>query len=318
MSSAKLRLRLLWHPQAQFAGYLMAERLGLAARRGIDLSCVPVDFSLGPIDAVLGGDCQMAVASPSHIVESADRDALAFILAIQQRSPLVYPVRRGSGVEAVAQLKGRKVAVWPGGEDLELCWMLAKSGLDPSDVERIPMGDTVTPFVAGVVDCAQMTCYHELHEMEHKGVGLEDVMLFRADQLGASLIKDGIVARRDWLETNPEVAQSAVDAFLEGWTIAFAEPSRAIEVCAAARPDMTRQAHERQLADIRDLSLIDATQSHGLGYPEPGHLARAIEALEVLGQGIEGAEVSKFVDPRFWRAAPEAFRSREWPSSPSM
>ncbi len=47
-----------------------------------------------------------------------------------------------------------------------------------------------------------------------------------------------------------------------------------------ARPDMSAEDQRRQLADIRALSLVNATLSHGLGYPDPQHVERAIEAIE--------------------------------------
>jgi NitT/TauT family transport system substrate-binding protein len=137
-----VRLRLLWFPQAQFAGYLLAQHRGIAAALGIALECVPIDFKLGPIDAVLSGDCDLAVASPAHLVESKAPAELVMLLAVQQMSSLIYGARRANGIASFADLRGKRVGVWPGGEDLELRWALRRSGVDAATVTFVPVNDT--------------------------------------------------------------------------------------------------------------------------------------------------------------------------------
>ena len=304
-----VRIRLLWHPQAQFAGYHVAEHLKLAD--GVTLTCEGMRPGKGPIAAVLDGDVEMAVASPSHLIEASKPDALVVVLAIQQESPLVYPVRRSSGIRRLADLACRKVGVWPGGEDLEFRWMLRKAGVSERDVTRVPLADTVEAFEAGAVDCAQMTTYHELHVAEH-ALGRDLLHLFSAADWGASLLKDGLVVRKDWLARNRGAAQAAVDAILEGWTMAFSDPDTTLDVCVKVRSDMTRTEHAQQLSDIRSLSLQGATLTHGLGFPDPQHAVRALEALH----DVEGRRLSltaaDIVDTTLWERAPERWRGRSW------
>jgi len=304
-----VRLRLLWHPQAQFAGYLVAQHAGLAAERGIALDCVPLDFSLGPIDAVLSGNCAFAVASPAHVVESRAPQDLVMLLALQQTTSLVYPARRGAGIASAAELAGKRIAVWPGGEDLELRWMLQRAGVAPGAVTLVPAGDTVAALVDGAVDAAQMTTYHEIFELEHAVGSLEPFAMLHASDHGAALLKDGLFAHRRLVDEQPELVQAMVDAVLAGWTRAFADPVETVELCCALRPDLDRAHHERQLGAIHALALTGATRTHGLGYPDPAHVAAALAArAEVDGHTIDGDPAS-FVDDRFWHAAPAAVRA---------
>ena len=101
-----------------------------------------------------------------------------------------------------------------------------------------------------------------------------------------------------------------IDAILEGWTLAFTDPSAAVAACIAARPDMSEAEHRRQLADIRALAMTGATRSQGLGYPDPLQVARAAEALSAVHGDRGGPAPEGASDVRFWVAAPEAFRSR--------
>jgi NitT/TauT family transport system substrate-binding protein len=298
-----LRLRLLWKRQAQFAGWLLAERLGLARERGLDLLCEEPDFAVPPVEAVLQGLADACIASPSHLLESREPRALRFVLAIQQASPLAYPVRRGEGMRGAADLAGRRVAVWPGGEDLELRWMLRRAGIEPEQVERVPAADTTALFRAGEVASCQVTTYHELHALAG-----QDIDILRAADLGADLLKDGLIV--------PAVmpagtVQTLVEAGLTGWTQAFADPELAVRVCAHTRPDMSAAEHRRQLADIRILVAHGATRTYGLGYPDPAHMERAARAMRELGEPAPPDPLA-LVDTGYWQAAPAALRA-PWP-----
>ena len=304
-----IRIRLLWHKQAQFAGYLLAEELGLARGKGVEIRCEGLDFSCKHVASILTGVSEMAVASPAHILESAAPERLRWLMTVQQVSPLVYPARRSSGVNALADLAGKSVGVWPGGEDLEFRWLLAGAGVAPGAVARVQMPDTVGPFLRGEIASGQMTSYHELHQVEAE-VPPGDLVVFSGRETGRSVLKDGLVADAALVAEKPEVVQAVVDAVLEGWTIAFDDPDRAVAACLRARPDVSRAEHARQLADIRALSLTGATLAEGLGCPDPAHLAAAARAI----REVEGHEPATegVLDDRFWKAAPAAFRRRDW------
>jgi NitT/TauT family transport system substrate-binding protein len=303
-----VRLRLLWHPQPQFAGYLVAQHDGPAAERDLALECVPVDFSLGPIDAVLTGDCDFAVASPAHLIESRAPHDLVMLLAIQQTSSLMYGVRRDAGIARAADLVARKIAVWPGGEDLELRWMLHRAGVPAGAATLVPALDTVAALLDDKVACAQMTTYHEVFELEHRAHSLEPYRFLAAAENDAALLKDGLFARRDWIAAHRATAQRVVDAVLDGWTRAFDAPEAAIDRCVALRPDLSRAHQTAQLDAIRALAMTGATHTHGLGYPDARHVDAALRAVrEVEGRTIAG-QGADFVDASFWEAAPAALR----------
>ncbi|MGB3831056.1 MAG: ABC transporter substrate-binding protein [Mesorhizobium sp.] len=146
------------------------------------------------------------------------------------------------------------------------------------------------------------------HGMSSKKLGAGAVKTFSAKDTGCSVLKDGLVVSTRFAEADRQVVQAVVDAILEGWTIAFQEPERAIAVCLEARPDMSEAEHRRQLADIRALALTGATLTEGLGYPDPTHVEQAARAIaEVEGHVVD---TSSILDLSFWQAAPEGFRAR--------
>jgi NitT/TauT family transport system substrate-binding protein len=307
-----VRIRLMWFPQAQFAGYHLAEQRELGRSEGVRIVCAPIDFNDPGIDALLDGWVEMAVLSPSHLLESRSSRDLRFIATIQQTSALAYPARRSAGIRTPKDLAGKRVGVWPGGEDLEFRWMLTRCGAQVDRVARLPFADTAAAFLEGKVDCAQMTVYHELAHVEH-ALGAGEVVTLKAADHGAALVKDGLIARSDWLQANPELAQAAVNAILEGWTIALTDEAAALDACAAARSDVSREVHREQLAAIRKLALQGATRARGLGYPDLRHVEDALAALNGTGERIDVQADEVWTD-RFWRAAPQRWRSPQWPS----
>ncbi|MBJ2150198.1 ABC transporter substrate-binding protein [Paracoccus sp. IB05] len=304
-----ISIRLLWHKQAQFAGYLLAEELGLAEKNGVRIRCQGLDFACKHVNAIFEGQADMAVASPAHLLESRDPAALRWLLSIQQQSPLVYPARKSDGIATLADLAGRRAGVWPGHEDLELRWMLHRAGVADDAVTRIPMPDTVAPFLAGETATGQMTSYHELHVVEET-IPHDELVIFDGRASGTQILKDGLIVPASLVEAEPEIVQAVVDAVLEGWTIAFDDPERAIAACLRARPERSHAEESAQLAAIRALSLTGATLTEGLGFPDPAHMEAAARAM----REVEGAapDTAGLRDPRFWQAAPTVFRSASW------
>ena len=308
----EVRLRLLWHPQPQFAGVLIAQHCGLASERGVELDCQSLDFDEGPIDAVLSGNADLCIASPSHLFESQNPEALTFLLSFQQKSPLVYVARRDHGIARINDLSGKRIAVWPGGEDLELRWMLQRAGISLESIELVPTSDTVGVLLANEVSCAQMTNYSEYHEFIDLGGEPDSMQHFRAEDNGTDLLKDGLIARRDWIYENPQRAQLVVDCLLEGWTQALGNREAAVALCMKVRPEMNELHHTMQYDDIRSLILTGATLKHGLGFPDSEHMVRAVNAVsEVDGRSLKGRPES-YVAADYWHNAPAHFRSSNW------
>ncbi len=125
-------------------------------------------------------------------------------------------------------------------------------------------------------------------------------------------MKDGIIARRDWLEADRDRAQAVVESLLEGWTQALKDQDETLALCQKIRPDMDAAHQAQQFKDIRSLILTRATLEQGLGYPKAEHVVRAARALrEVEGREMKESAES-FIASEFWDAAPRSLRSTSW------
>lgn len=308
----KIRLRLLWFPQAQFIGALLAEHRDFASRRGYQLECQPVDFSEGPVSAILSGNADLCIASPSHMLESSEPESLVFLLTFQQLGSCVYLARKDHDIDKIRCLAGKRIAVWPGSEDLELKWMLSKAGVPLSDIEFVPTVDTVQMLMDGQVSCAQMTTYNEYLKFLKLGGDESTVLTLHARDYDADLIKDGVVALKSWVESDTVRAQAVVESLLAGWTHALHHQSDAIDLCKQIRTDVEEEHHRMQYSEIKKLIASGATNSHGLGFPHTDHLKKAATAVSDVESGQFDFDVSRLVDTQYWQAAEPSLRQTAW------
>src|SRR5438477_5420979 len=132
----KVTLQLKWVPQAQFAGYYAAQDLGYYKAECLEVTIRPGGLNIEPEDVVGKGEAQFGIAWQPGMLAARDRGApLTAIAQVFQYSGMRLVSWKESGIRSASDLKGRKVAVWLGGNELELLATLAKHGLDPkSDV----------------------------------------------------------------------------------------------------------------------------------------------------------------------------------------
>src|SRR5712691_8405184 len=101
-----LVLQLKWLPDAQFAGYFVAEAKGFYRDAGLDVTIRPGGPDINPSQVLASGGADVAV------------DWLASALAARDR-----------GVRRPADLKGKTLAVWFAGNEFPFLAWMAKLGL---------------------------------------------------------------------------------------------------------------------------------------------------------------------------------------------
>ena len=307
-----VRLRLLWYPQAQFIGPLMAQHSDIASKYDFQLECQPIDFDEDPISAVLNGNAELCVASPSHMFDSGHADKLIFLLTLQQESPVLFLARKDQGISDIHSLSGHRIAVWPGNEHLELLWMLKKSGMSLDEVEFISTADTVSPLLEGKVSCTQVTTFNEYFDFLNRGGDPDSVVHLAPSDFGADLIKGGIIARRDWIEENRDLAERVISSLLHGWTRSLENQEEALKLCLQLRPDLSEEHHLHQLREVRKLAISGATRDRGLGYPDIKHIERAAQAMEEIFGHSATCQLEDYVSDELWMAASEDLRRTDW------
>src|SRR3989454_4528142 len=114
----KVTLQLKWVTQAQFAGYYAAKAKGLYAAEGLDVTIRPGGPDIVPEQVVAGGGAQFGIDWLPSLLAARDKGApLVNVAQIFASSAMRQLAFTSSGIKSVADLRGRRVAVWFGGNE---------------------------------------------------------------------------------------------------------------------------------------------------------------------------------------------------------
>ena len=144
-----------------------------------------------------------------------------------------------SGIKTPADLKGRKVAVWFGGNEFELLATLAKYKLDRNkDVTLVQQPFDMNLLLQKQVDAAAAMTYNEYKQVLDGGVKPEDLVVIDFNAEGTAMLEDGIFARADWLRTrkNKEIAARFLRASLKGWELCRDKPAECVDIVLKESP----------------------------------------------------------------------------------
>ena len=221
-------VQLKWVTQAQFAGYYAALDQGYYEDEGLDVTIRPGGPDIVPEQVVLGGQAEFGLNWLDNTLATRDQGGeIINIAQVYTRSGMTEITWKDSGIDDIAELEGKKVGVWLGGNEHKLFAALTKNGIDPQqDVEVVAQPFDMNLFVNREVDAAAAMTYNELAqvlEQENPDTGelytLDDLNVFLMSDLGTGALEDGVFVREDWIsdEANQDTAVRFLKASFKGW-----------------------------------------------------------------------------------------------------
>jgi NitT/TauT family transport system substrate-binding protein len=216
-----------WQPQAQFAGFYVAQEKGIYRKYGIDLTILRGGPESPSLEALVRGKADFVTLFLSTgIQQRAKGIRLVNIGQIVQKSGFILVAKKTSGIKQPKDLNGKKVSIWP---DFQLQPMafFRKYGLT---VETVPQAETLNLFLRGGVDVASAMWYNEYHLLLNSGMSNDELTTFFFDKYGLNFPEDGIYCLEETLKRNREKCCNFVKATLEGWRYAFQHPDEALDI----------------------------------------------------------------------------------------
>ena len=114
----EVRLQLKWLAQAQFAGYYAARDLGFYEAEKLRVAIRPGGPDLASEKVVADGGAEFGIDWLPGLLAARDHGLpLVNIAQIFASSGLRQIAFRASGIQGVPDLRGRRVAVWLGGNE---------------------------------------------------------------------------------------------------------------------------------------------------------------------------------------------------------
>ncbi|KAA9005782.1 ABC transporter substrate-binding protein [Paenibacillus spiritus] len=293
----KVKLQLKWVPQAQFAGYFVALDKGYYKDEGLDVEILPGGPDIVPEQQVAGGTADIGVDWVASLLTSQEQGMpLVQIAQIYQKSGLVLVSKKSVNISAPADLKGKKVGNWMGGNEFELLALFDKYKLDPNkDLKFTKQGFTMDQFLGGELDAASAMTYNEYQVVLESGIKPEELNVIDMNAEGVAMLEDNLFANSDWLKDNKETAAKFVRASLKGWKEAIADPEAAVDiVMKQAEEGSTNREHQlKMMEEVAKLIQPEGFDASKLGYTDEAAFKQTAEIAHQFGVIKEEADVSK-------------------------
>lgn len=214
-----------WTPQAQFAGYYVAQELGFYKDAGIDLEIVHPNSTESALSRIRQNQSHFTTIQLCQAMEIIDSGMpLVNILQTSMNNALVIVSRNGQNP---AKQKGIRVGTWSVGFDQIALAMSLKEDLN---YQWIRFANSINLFLAGAIDATLAMSYNEYYLLKQSGVEVTEENTYRFCDHNYNVQEDGVYVKPDFYEKNKEVAHRFAEASKRGWIYCAEHPDEALEI----------------------------------------------------------------------------------------
>ena len=222
---------MLWLPQAEFAGFYLAQEMGFFEREGLRVRIDhPTTLGGDPLASLENGEADFAVNwLPPSLQRAAGNGKFVNVMQILQSCALVLIGRKSEGILKPSDLSGKRIGLWfpPSVREPFLCYFRKEKILDVELQRVISPVDLLlfrcTPAIGGVE-------YDECCKLYLSGVNRNEVSIFRLSDAMPDLADDGLYCLEKTWKESPELCRKVRRAVMAGWKAAFADKEQALRI----------------------------------------------------------------------------------------
>jgi NitT/TauT family transport system substrate-binding protein len=262
----KVTLQLKWVTQAQFAGYYAAAAQGYYKQAGLDVNIKVGGPNITPETVVVGGGADLGLDWLPNLFATDEKGGnLVSVSQVFARSGMTEITWKSSGINTIAQMKGKKVGVWCCGNQPELYAALTKNGIDPNNSKDVTIFNQpfdMTAFLSKQIDAAAAMTYNELAqvlETKNPATGqlykLSDLNVFKMAGAGTGMLEDNIFTTSKWLSstTNQDTLVKFLKASYQGWIFCRDHEPACVNIVLKNGPTLGKGHQTWQLNEIDKL-----------------------------------------------------------------
>ncbi|RFB78638.1 ABC transporter substrate-binding protein [Methylovirgula sp. 4M-Z18] len=278
----KVTLQLKWVTQAQFAGYYVAKDKGFYKDAGLDVTIKPGGPDVAPPQVIAGGGADVVVDwMPSALASREKGVPLVNIAQPFKRSGMELTCRAETGIKAPADLKGRTLGVWFGGNEYPFLSWMSKLGLktdgSAAGVKVLKQGFNVDPILQKQADCISTMTYNEYWQIIDGGIPADKLVVFKYEDQGVATLEDGLYVMEDKLKDPAFVDKMArfVKASMKGWTWAREHEKEAAQIVL----DNDSTGAQTEKHQVRMMSEINKLTAGSTGALDKADYERTVKIL---------------------------------------
>ncbi len=280
-----LTLQLKWVPQAQFAGYYVAQAKGFYRDAGLDVTIKPGGPDVNPSQLIAGGGADVIVDwMPSALAAREKGVPLVNIAQVFEHSGMELTCRRDSGIKTPADFPGKTLGVWFSGNEYPfLAWMsklkLATTG-GPTGVAVLKQGFNVDPLLQKQAACISTMAYNEYWQLIDAKMKPEQLVVFKYEAEGVATLEDGLYTTEAKLADKAMADRLSrfVKASMQGWSYAIAHQDEAVRI-VLQNDTAGVQTEGHQARMMAEVAKLIPGGAHGLGYLDEAAYNRTVAEL---------------------------------------
>ena len=282
-SLQKFKFNLGWKVEATAAGFLLAQQRGYYKDAGLDVTIDTGNGSAAAIGLVGSGAYDCASADLATMIEFNAHNPAARLAAVAIQydlNPNAIIVRKDGPIKAPADLAGKSILGQPFNASRKLFPAFAKAqGFDPTGVkwENVTPDIGDTRFVKGDFDASAYFYFTGLLNLQARGMGPEQLTVFRFSDHGMKSYGNGLVANGRSMEQQ-DALRGFVKATTRGWVDAIADPKAGAAAVKAREPLANEAIEYARLQLIVDGSMkTPDTRTHGWGGATPARMQATLD-----------------------------------------
>jgi NitT/TauT family transport system substrate-binding protein len=272
-------------PSVQFAQFYLAQQDGYYRDAGLNVTFQnKIDPDL--VTLVGQGSIDVGVADGTSVIPAGSQGIpIRYIATIYATDPNIVVAKAGAGINAAADLKGRKLGI-PGkygSSWIMLQALLKGAGLTPDDLQIVLYPDfgQATALQQGAVDAATGFANNEPIQLGNAGVS---TVVLRPDP-AAEMPGPGLIASTATIAAKGAALKAFVAASLKAMNEIETDPNKGVDASIAAVPTLG-QDRPTQLKILEATAAMwesDFTKANGTGAIDTAGWTRAIAFLTSLG-----------------------------------
>jgi NitT/TauT family transport system substrate-binding protein len=298
----KITLQLKWVTQGQFSGYYAAVAKGYYKQAGLDVTLKAGGPDIIPEQVVASGQAEFGIDWLPSLLSARDKGTdLVNIAQVFAKSGMTQLTWKTSGITSIAQMKGKKVANWLGGNEFELFAALTKAGMDPQKnkgVTIVQQPFDMNLFLQNKVDSASAMTYNELAqvlETKNSKTGklytLGDLNVIKMQDAGTGMLEDGIFVNGSWIKdtAHQDIAKRFLKASFQGWIYCR---DHAVDCANLVMKNGAPVGYGHQTWEVNEINKLVWPNKVGIGVMDPAgfnRTAKIAQQFKVISKAPSGA-----------------------------
>ncbi|MCF3629361.1 GGDEF domain-containing protein [Thalassospiraceae bacterium LMO-SO8] len=288
-----VRVQLKWRHQFQFAGYYAAIEKGFYRDAGLDVTLIEYSPGVTPIDQLMQGRVEFAVADTGALIYRASGVPLVALAAIYQHSPSILMTRADTGIETLEDLRFRRLMLGGGFMNAELTTMLRNAGLPVEKLDLVPSDTSLDTLIDGRVDAYTAYTTNEPYFMAQRKIPFK---IFQPRDYGVDFYGDVLLTNEKLIDEKPDMVEAFRAATLKGWSYAVGHPDELIEVILK-RYNTQNKVREHLEFEALELTKLILPNVVPIGYMNEERWRRIQAVFEQQGRLSDQVNLTRFMYP---------------------